>query len=253
MFSKAIVRKPGRSLVSGITSAGLGLPDYDLAIKQHSAYVDALVQCGLAVIELEPDENYPDSCFVEDTALLTPYCAIITNPGAESRKGEIHGMKEVLGEYFDQIDEIQDPGTVESGDIMMVGNHFFIGLSGRTSLKGAFQLIRILKRHGLSGSTINLNEFLHLKTGVSYLENRVMLASGELVDNPAFEEFQKIIVPKEEGYAANSLWINDKVLVPSGNPKTISSIRAAGYEVIELRMSEFRKLDGGLSCLSLRF
>jgi dimethylargininase len=253
MFKKAIVRKPGKSMISGLSSTNLGIPDYEKALEQHSAYVEALVQCGLKVVVLEADENYPDSCFVEDTALLTPYCAIIANPGAESRKGETIGMKEALRAYFDEIEEINEPGTVEAGDIMMVGSNFFIGLSERTNLKGALQVIRILKNYGLTGSTIKLQDLLHLKTGVSYLENNLLLVSGELIDYPAFEEFEKIIVPESEAYAANSLWINGKILVPIRNRRTKRKIQKAGYEVIELEMSEFQKLDGGLSCLSLRF
>jgi len=253
MFTKAIVRKPGRSFTKGLTCSNLGIPDYQNALKQHAAYVEALVKCSLKVKVLEADENFPDSVFVEDTALLTPYCAIITNPGADSRKGETNGMKEVLKPYFDEIEEIKEPGTLEAGDIMMVGNHFFIGLSERSNLKGALQLISILKKHGLTGSTINLEKLLHLKTGVSYLENNLLLVSGELVDYPAFEEFEKIKISDDEALAANCIWVNDKVLVPAGYPQTSRKILSAGYEIIELEMSEFQKLDGGLSCLSLRF
>jgi dimethylargininase len=252
-FTRAIVRRPGSSIINGISSANLGKPDYNKALFQHSEYVAALSQCGLMVIELEAEEKYPDSTFVEDTALLTPHCAVITNPGATTRAGEIHSIKPVIREYFEEIELISPPGTVEAGDIMMVGDHYYIGLSARTNLEGANQVIRILEKYGMTGSSINLEKVLHLKTGVSYLENDNLLACGEFLAKPEFNKFNIIEVPSDESYAANSLWINNKVLVPLGYPISKERIEAAGYSVIEVDTSEFKKLDGGLSCLSLRF
>ena len=141
MFSHAIVRKPGRSLIKGLTKANFGIPDYYDAIDQHKAYVSALRECGLTVRELDAEERFPDSTFVEDTALLTPLCAIITNPGALARKGEELEMRKVIREYYFDVEEILSPGTVEAGDIMMVGDHYYIGLSERTNLDGAEQVI----------------------------------------------------------------------------------------------------------------
>jgi dimethylargininase len=253
MFTKAIVRKPGRSLINGLTTADLGIPDYEKAINQHAAYVKALKSCGLEVLELPPDENYPDSTFVEDVALLTPRCAVITNPGAPSRKGEIHKMKEVLKGYYKDIEEIRSPGTIEAGDIMMVGSHFYIGLSNRTNSAGAEHMISILNKYGMSGSTVKLEKVLHLKTGLAYLENNNLVACGEFLSSPEFKKFNIIEIPEEESYAANCVWINNNVLVPEGYPVTKRRIMAAGYNVIDVDVSEFRKLDGGLSCLSLRF
>lgn len=252
-FTKAIVRKPGRSLIRGLTGAGLGLPDYLTALRQHSCYTEALRGCGLEVRVLEADEDYPDSTFVEDTALLTPRCAIITNPGAPSRRGETVSLRRVLEDHFSLLEEIEAPGTLDAGDIMMAGDHYYIGLSERTNRAGSEQLIEILQKFGMSGSTVPLRGVLHLKTGVSYLENNNLLVSGEFTSNPAFRKFKRIEVPDSESYAANSLWINGRVLVPAGFPVTTRLVREAGYEVIEVEMSEFRKLDGGLSCLSLRW
>ena len=135
----------------------------------------------------------------------------------------------------------------------MVGSHFYIGISERTNEQGADQLISILKAFWMTGSKVPLSEMLHLKSGLSYLENNTMLVSGEFIGTPEFERFLKIEIDKEEGYAANSLWVNGTVIVPKGFPKTKSKIEAAGYSTIELDVSEFQKLDGGLSCLSLRF
>ncbi len=128
MFKRALVRTPGKSMVNGLSSAELGKPDYKLALEQHANYIKALKDCGLEVVILEADEDYPDSTFVEDAALLTKNCAIITNPGAESRRGEIVEIKKVLEKYYNNIEEVKSPGTVEAGDIMMVGDHFYIGL-----------------------------------------------------------------------------------------------------------------------------
>lgn len=253
MFTRAIVREPSKSMIDGLTTAGLGRPDYVKACKQHSEYVNALDSCGLDVRILEANEEFPDSTFIEDVTLLTKNCAIITNPGAPSRKGEIRYMEELLKNYYSDIYKINDPGTVEAGDIMMVGNHFYIGISARTNIEGARQIIRLLQDHGMTASIVELNEVLHLKTGVSYLENNKLLACGEFISKPEFQGFDIIEVDKDEAYAANCIWVNDTVFVPKYYPKTKKIIEDEGYRVLELDMSEFRKIDGGLSCLSLRF
>lgn len=240
-------------MVNGITSASLGKPDYELALKQHDNYISALEKCGLKVTVLDADENFPDSTFIEDAALCTPKCAVITNPGAQTRKGEISGMKEVLSGFYQIIEEIKSPGTLEAGDVMMAGDHFYIGLSARTNNSGADQLVAILNNYGMTGSKIPMNEMLHLKTGLSYLENNNLLIYGEFLKEKEFDRFNKIIISEEESYSANSVWINGRVLVPAGYKGTKEKVEAAGYEVIEVEVSEFRKLDGGLSCLSLRF
>ncbi len=247
------MRKPGRSIVGGLTTADLGLPDHKKAVVQHEEYVRALEECGLSVDVLEADEDLPDSTFVEDTALLTPLCAVITRPGAESRRGEVAAMKKVIGRYFSDIEEVRPPGTVEAGDIMMAGEHYYIGLSARTNRAGAEQVIEILRRYGMDGSLVTLDKVLHLKTGLSYLENNNLVASGEFLSDKRFSRFNIIEVPEDESYAANCVWINGTVLVPAGYPGTRDKIAGAGYTVIEVDVSEFRKLDGGLSCLSLRF
>jgi dimethylargininase len=252
MFKKALVRKPCRNMVNGLTGSDLGKPDYDLALIQHREYVEALKECGLDVIALEADENYPDSVFVEDTALLTQRCAVITNPGAPSRKGEISFMKKVIEDLYPIVETIKAPGTLEAGDVMMVGAHFYIGISERTNPAGANQMIEILNKYGFTGSTVSLYNILHLKSGVSYLENNNMLITGNLAVYKQFDQYNLIRVDKDESSAANSVWINGIVLVPRGFPKTKAEIEKAGYKTIELNVSEFRKLDGGLSCLSLR-
>jgi len=253
MFKRAIVRKPGKSLTNGLTTAELGLPDYKEALRQHADYVEALKECGVEITVLDADEKYPDSTFVEDVALLTSECAIITNPGATSRRGEIVEMKKVLRNYYADIEEVQAPGYVEAGDIMMVGSHFYIGLSERTNQSGAQQVIGFLKKYSLSGSVVELKEVLHLKTGLAYLENNNLVACGEFLTKEEFRKFNILEIDKDESYAANCIWVNEKVLVPKGYPKARKIIEDAGYLIREVDVSEYQKLDGGLSCLSLRF
>jgi dimethylargininase len=253
MFRNAIVRLPGKSIKDGLTTSSLGKPDYYKALEQHSEYIRTLRQLGLEVTVLPEKELFPDSVFIEDVALCTSEFAVIGNPGAETRQGEIQGIREVLEEFYSIVEEISFPGTVEAGDVMMAGNHFFIGISSRTNTEGADQLIKILEKHKMTGSKVHLKKMLHLKSGVSYLENNNLLACSEFINEKAFEGFNRIIIDEDESYAANSLWINGKVLVPAGFPLSGSKIENAGYETIVLDVSEFRKVDGGLSCLSLRF
>jgi dimethylargininase len=253
MFSNAIVRKPGKSMINGLTTANLGVPDFESALVQHQSYIKALTECGLNVTVMPADEEFPDSTFVEDAALLTPHCAIVMNLGAASRKGEILKIKETLIKFYSDIEEIKEPGTVEGGDVLTVGGHYYIGISKRTNLAGSNQLMQILQKYGMTGSIVELEHVLHLKTGVAYLENNNLVACGEFLDKLEFASFNKIVVPNEEAYAANCIWVNDTVLIPGGYPITTQRIWDLGYSIVEIEMTEFQKLDGGLSCLSLRF
>lgn len=255
-FNNVIVRRPCKALVDGITSAPeLGKPDYELALKQHDAYIEALKKCGVEVTILEADERYPDSCFVEDPALVTRKCAIITNPGAESRNGEKYEIIDAIKKFYpeDKIEYIEAPGTLEGGDVMMVGDHFYVGRSARTNEEGIKQLTDILAKYGMTCSEVPLEKVLHLKTGVNYLENNNMLVSGEFVDKPDFEKYNKVEIPEEEAYAANCIWMNGTVIVPEGYPTVLKAVQDLGYETLVVDTSEYRKVDGGLSCLSLRF
>ena len=256
MFQNVIVRRPCTALIDGITSnPQLGKPDYEKACKQHDSYIAALKECGVQVTVLEADERYPDSCFVEDPAVITRKCAIITNPGAPSRNGEKDEIIGAVRKFFsqDQIEYIKAPGTLEGGDVMMVGDHFYVGRSARTNEEGIRQFIAILEKHGLSGSEVTLEEVLHLKTGVNYLENGNMLVSGEFVNKPEFAKYNRVEIPEEEAYAANCIWVNGTVIVPEGYPAVEKAVRDLGYKVLLVDTSEYRKVDGGLSCLSLRF
>ncbi|MFB9888060.1 dimethylarginine dimethylaminohydrolase family protein [Balneatrix alpica] len=253
MFKHCILRQPASSMLQGLSAANLGLPDYALALRQHHDYADALLKTGVDITVLAADEAFPDSCFVEDVALCTPHCAIITRPGAPSRRDEAGLMAPVLARFYPQLEQIEAPGTLEAGDVMMVGQHFYIGLSARTNAEGAAQLIAILQRYGMTGSVVTMAEMLHLKTGLAYLEHNNLLITGEFVHREEFASFNRIIVPAAEAYAANSIWVNDYVIMPAGHPHTRQQVAALGYQVLEVNTSEFQKLDGGVSCLSLRF
>jgi dimethylargininase len=253
MFKNAMVRRPGRSLVKGITTTNLGKPDVDRALKQHDRYINALEQCGLSVTVLEAAESFPDAVFIEDTAVLAEKCAIITRPGAPSRQGEESAVHEALKSFYSDIECITAPGTLEGGDVMRVDDLFYVGLSARTNQQGAGQFAAFLNKYGYTAFNVHMKDFLHLKTGLAYLENNNLLAAGEFLEDKQFEAFNRIIIDEAESYAANCIWVNNTVLVPLGYPNTKAAIQAAGYDVLEVDVSEFRKLDGGLSCLSLRF
>jgi len=248
-----MVKTPCKNMVNGISHAKMGKPDYDLAKKQHQTYIRALEACGLAVVVLDPDEAFPDSTFIEDTCLVTGRCTVITRPGAASRQGETTAVKQAMERFDKPMAAIQAPGTLDAGDVMMVQEHFYVGLSDRTNAEGAKQLETILTPHGYTVSFIRLRSVLHLKTGISYLENNCLLAWGEFLTKPELAGFTVLPVDDAEAYAANCVWINDRVLVPEGFAKTRDMIENQGYDTIAVDVSEFRKLDGGLSCLSLRF
>jgi len=253
MFTHAIVKRPGRSLVEGITTAALGRPDYTRALGQHDRYIDVLAQCGVKVTILEAEEQYPDSVFIEDTAVLAERCAVVTRPGAPSRQGEEISVLNALHTFYSNIERIQAPGTLEGGDVMRVGDHFYVGLSARTNDEGFQQFSDIMNKYGYTAAAVQMTDFLHLKTGLAYLENNNLLVAGEFVHHADFTAFNRIVIDKEESYAANCIWVNDAVLAPMGFMKTKAAVEMAGYTVHEVDVSEFRKLDGGLSCLSLRF
>jgi dimethylargininase len=158
-----------------------------------------------------------------------------------------------LKNFYTNIETITAPGTLEGGDVMRVGDHFFVGLSARTNTEGARQFMEFLNKYGYTASNIKMEKFLHLKTGLAYLEDNGLLVAGEFIEHPEFKKFNRIIIEEKEAYAANCIRVNDRVLVPLGYPGTKAAIEAAGYNVLEVDVSEFRKLDGGLSCLSLRF
>ncbi|MGZ5437655.1 MAG: dimethylarginine dimethylaminohydrolase family protein [Pyrinomonadaceae bacterium] len=280
MFAKAIVRPPAPNFAEGLTTAGLGLPDYQRALKQHEAYCAALERCGLTLTRLDADPNYPDSCFVEDTAIVIPefafQCArvptptrvVLTRPGAASRTGEVESMRAALEQIAPEfaIQQIQPPGTLDGGDICEAGEHYFFGLSERTNETGAEQLAQFVTAHGytagfvdirprpLSGQQAgNLMQLLHLKSGLAYLDSNRLVVTETLADRKEFADFDLVVVPRGDEYAANCIKVNDYVLVAAGYEEFAEQLRTRGLKTLALDMGEFQKMDGGLSCLSLRW
>ncbi len=253
MFKNVIVKTPGESYVNGLTTSNLGKPDYEKLLEQHKAYVEALKKCGVEVTHLPASEEFPDSTFVEDTAVLTSEFAVVSNPGADSRNGEITEMEAVLKDFYEKIYYIKAPGTLDGGDVLQADNHFYIGISERTNEEGARQLKEIVESEGYKGTIVPLEKFFHLKTGIAYLGNNLIVAAGEFLDHPDFEQYDKLTVSAEDEYSANCIRVNDYVIIPKGYEETKRKMNEAGYKTIELEMSEFQKQDGGLSCLSLRF
>jgi dimethylargininase len=256
VFTKAIVRPPGENFADGLTSVDFGKPDHKLALQQHAAYCGVLESCGLELITLAPDEWHPDSTFVEDTAILTKRGAVIMRPGAESRRGETEEIQSVVRKQFPEASAVADPGTVDGGDVCEAGTHFFIGISQRTNEAGATQLGRILTSFGYTSSLIDirgLSNILHLKSGVAYLGGNRLVVIEALSRTKQFSEYELVHVNSAEEYAANCLYINGRVLIAAGFPNLKKQLENLGYPTMALEMSEFQKMDGGLSCLSLRF
>ena len=255
-FTRAIVRPPAATFAAGITTSGLGPPDLALALEQHDAYCHTLERLGLALVRLAPDAAFPDSTFVEDAAIVTARGAMLTRPGAPSRAGEVAALKAALSRWFPELEAIIAPGTVDGGDVCEAGTHFFIRLSERTNGEGAAQLADWLEQRGFGSSVIDIRRMpglLHLKTGLSWLGGRRLLATDEVAGDEALGGWEVVRVPAGEEYAANCVRVNDVVLIAQGYPATAALLGALGYEIAVLEMSEYRKMDGGLSCLSVRW
>lgn len=256
-FKNIIVRKPSKSMIEGISTGMFSedKPIYEDAINQHAEYVKTIESLGVKALVLEALEEYPDSCFVEDPAVVLKECAIITNSPRESRNGEKFEIEPAIKKYYsdDRIYYIEAPGTMEGGDVMVVDKHIYIGQSDRTNAEGAKQFTEIVEKYGYTTSTVPVTEGLHLKDFAIYLENNNMLVSEKMNEAEAFKDFNRFVVPKEELYAINSLYINGTVLVPDGFPKTLEHIKSLGYPFKVVNTDEFKKIDGSLTCLSLRF
>lgn len=251
----AIVRPPGSSFAAGITTAGLGPPDLELALAQHLAYCAALVECGVQVERLPADDRFPDSTFIEDTAVLARGRAVLTRPGAESRRDEVAGAAEALGRRFSRLESIASPGTLDGGDICETSTCVLIGISERTNPHGAAALARLLAAIGIESRRLDVrgSGLLHLKSGLTDLGDGRLLVSRQLSGREELAGFETVEVDAGEEYAANGVRVNERVLIAAGFPRIAATLRRLGYAPLPLEMSEFRKMDGGLSCLSLRF
>jgi dimethylargininase len=230
----------------------LGPPDYPLLLKQHREYGRVLAEAGLEIIVLPPDPVHPDAYFVEDPAVVAPEIAVLTRPGAPSRRGEEESLGSVLAR-FKTLVRIEPPGTVEGGDILEAWGRWFIGLSERTNEEGALQLARILESYGHPWTLVPVSAGLHLKSSVNDLGDGWLIVSPAVESNAAFRGFRRIVLEPQESYAANVLRVNGRILLPAGFPAVRRKLTGLNLPLLEIDVSEVRKMDGGLTCMSLRF
>lgn len=253
-FSRAITRRPAASIVNGLRDTDTGTPDLDQMLKDHAHYVANLKRTGAEVIELPPLEAYPDGVFVEDTALCLPQGAILLRPGAVSRVGEVDEMLRPLRQVYDDVRRIAGPGHIEGGDILVTPREILVGHSARTDAQGIMELRDIVADWGYSlREVFTPLGVLHFKTDCSLLDGETILSTKRLEASGCFEGYRVLSTPSGEEAAANAVRFNQLVLMPAGFPRTAEMLDKSGFEVVEINNSECAKLDGGMSCLSLRF
>ena len=254
-YERAITRPPCDTFAEGLTHGLLGKPDVKLAKDQHERYVAALRSCGIEVVVLPPENEYPDSCFTEDEVIVTDRVAVIPSFCRPLRQGEEDLMRPVIESYYgDRIETIRKPGTLEGGDICRDGNHFFVGISSRTNEEGARQFAEIVKRYGFTCDFCDIRgiKILHLSTGMSYIGGNTVICCPAFRDLPAYRGYRVIVTDEAEAYSANCVRIRDTVIMPEGFQNTEKKLRDAGFNILTTPMSEIEKQDGGLSCLSVR-
>ncbi len=250
-YTRGVVRAPGPELTGALsrdgTAAGM---DVALARAQHARYREILEGLGIDLISLPADPVLPDGCFVEDTCVMLPGLAVITAPGAPSRRGETRAVERAIAPYR-KIHRMKDGGTLDGGDVLRLGRTYLIGGSGRTNAEGAEDLGGIVRRHGADYRIVRVDEGLHLKSAVTPLDPDTVLGAEPILADPAFADTRKIPVPDSEAAAANVLAVNGAIVMADGFPETRERLDRAGYSVIVCDISEFAKADGGLTCLSV--
>ena len=251
-FNNAIIRKPNQSIQNGLSSQNLH-PQYEIVLEEHNNYVKAIKEAGLKINLLEPLEEYPDSIFVEDPAIIYQSNIIILNPADPSRNGEKNIIENEVNHLFDNILFVEN-GFIEGGDILNLNNHFIIGLSERTNKLGAENLSIILQK---LGATVEIcktpNDILHFKSECSVIDNDTILVSYKMAKLDYLKSNYNLIeLPIGEEGASNSLRINDKLLLPDGFVKA-EEILSKKYNIIKVKVDEIAKVDAGLSCMSLRW
>jgi dimethylargininase len=252
-FDNAIVRTPGRSVVRGIIKDPDVIPEFDRVMAEHTAYVEALRSAGLSVEVLPPLEAFPDSVFVEDPALVFTNGAVLLRPGTPTRLGESDEMRPVLQRRFQTVLELSGEQYADGGDVLAARDRVFIGLSRRTTRQGAETLSRLLRQLDLVASIVETPPgSLHLKSAVSMLDEETVLTSTPIEKSGIFHDTKLIVSPDQEP-SAHALRINDIVFVPAHFPRTADLLANHGYAVMPLQVTEIRKLDAGLPCMSLRW
>lgn len=253
-FTHAITRRPAPSITDGLRAVDTGTPDLTRMLAHHADYVAALRSTGATVIELDPLAAYPDSVFVEDTALCLPEGAVVMRPGAPTRLGEAAEMAPHLQALYAQVVRIAGPGTIEGGDILVTEREILVGRSARTDAAGIAELTALVTPWGHRVREVFTPPgVLHFKTDCSLLDAETILATPRLAASGCFDGYRVIHTGEGEEAAANAIRFNDLVLMAAGFPRTRDALLAAGCAVREIGNSECAKLDGGMSCLSLRF
>lgn len=251
MSKIALVRQPSSKLDDGIVDHIEKVTvDLDRAREEWRGYVAALQAHGWTTIEVDPADDCPDSVFIEDTVVMYKNVAVISRPGADSRKAETAGTRKALEELGCAIAEIREPGTLDGGDVLKVGDTVYVGRGGRTNGEGIAQLRRHLTPLGATVVAVPVTKVLHLKTAVTALPDGTVIGYPEFVDNPAiFDRF--LPVPEPHGTAVVILG-ETELIISASAPKTAQMLRELGYTVTEVEIAEYEKLEGCPTCLSVR-
>jgi dimethylargininase len=251
MSTIALVRRPGPQLDSGIVENIEKVPvDLDSARRQWEGYVRALEEHGWSTVEVEAADDCPDAVFVEDSVIMFRNVAVLTRPGADERKPETEGTRRALEELGCSINAIKAPGTLDGGDVLKVGDTVYVGRGDRTNAEGVAQLRSILTPLGARVVAVPNRKVLHLKTAVTALPDGTVIGYPEFVENPAiYDRF--LPVPEPRGTAVVCLSETD-LLISASAPRTAAMLREMGYRVTEVEISEFEKLEGCPTCLSVR-
>lgn len=247
----ALVRRPGPRLADGLlTHIERSTVDADLALKQWDGYVRALIGAGWQVMEVEPAPDFPDSVFVEDTVVAYGDLAVIARSGAPERRAETTAVEKAVVEAGYRIARIEAPGVLDGGDVLKHDGTVYVGQSGRTNTEGIRQLAEHLAPFGATVIAVPLTKALHLKSAVTALPDGTVIGYEPVVDDPSmFANF--VAVPEEPG--AHVVLLGDgKLLMSSRAPETAALLRARGYEPVPVHISEFEKLEGCVTCLSVR-
>ena len=224
--------------------------DLDRARLQHQNYVGALKSLGCQVIELPADPDLPDSVFVEDTAIILPEVAVITRPGADSRKPETESIAHALAPLVELI-YVREPATVDGGDVLVLGKKIYVGLSTRSNRDAVAQLNELLGEYGYSVTGVELHDCLHLKSAVTRVDDRTLLINRAWVDAAHFDGYDLIDVDAAEPFAANCLPVQDAIIFPTAFPKTCAQLEERGYRIVTVDVSELAKAEGAVTCCSL--
>lgn len=224
--------------------------DVDRARAQHRGYVNALKQLGCNVLELPAEANLPDSVFVEDTAVILPEAAVLTRPGADSRKPEVESIAQALSPLVKLL-TIREPATLDGGDVLVVGKHIFVGISTRSNDEAIRQLQQLLNGYGYTVTGIPLRDCLHLKSAVTRVDEHTLLINKNWVDTAYFADYRLIEIDPSEPHAANCLPVGDAVIFPAAFPKTCAKLEEHGYKVLPVEVDELAKAEGAVTCCSL--